>query len=81
MDSYLGIPIAMLMLGAGVLILILALLWIALPFALFGTKPLLRQILAEAKRTNELLESRLLVLRSPTPVEETKLPPIFARRD
>ncbi len=81
MDSYLGIPIAMLMLGAGILILILALLWIALPFALFGTKPLLRQILAEAKRTNDLLESRLLVLRSPTPAEEAKLPPIFARRD
>ena len=29
--------------------------WIVLPFAVLGTKPLLRELLAEMKRTNELL--------------------------
>ena len=36
-------------------LVVLAICWIILPFALIGTKPILRQILAEAKRTNELL--------------------------
>lgn len=35
--------------------LIMTVVWIVLPFAIFGTKPLLRQILAEQRRTNELL--------------------------
>jgi hypothetical protein len=39
--------------------IILAAAWIILPLALIGTKPLLRQLLAETKRTNELLERRL----------------------
>jgi hypothetical protein len=34
----------------------LAVLWIALPFALFGIKPLLRELVAEARKTNALLE-------------------------
>jgi hypothetical protein len=37
---------------------VLAIAWIVLPFALIGTKPLLRQLIAEAKRTNALLEQR-----------------------
>jgi hypothetical protein len=36
--------------------IVLAIAWIILPFALIGTKPLLRELLAEAKRTNALLE-------------------------
>lgn len=45
--------------GAGavmwLLVLFIAILWILMPFAIFGTKPLLRQLLAEQKRTNKLL--------------------------
>lgn len=51
------------MLGAGgvlialvVVVLLLVLVWILLPFALFGVKPLLRRLLAEQQRTNELLQ-------------------------
>jgi hypothetical protein len=29
--------------------------WIVLPFAIIGTKPLLRDLLAEVRKTNELL--------------------------
>lgn len=47
----------------GIVILIC---WIILPFALIGTKPLLRQLIAEMKRNNELLEQRLPALRVPT---------------
>lgn len=35
---------------------VLAICWIILPFALIGTKPILRALLQESKRTNELLE-------------------------
>lgn len=42
-----------------VLLLVLAICWIVLPFALIGTKPLLRQRIAETRRTNEILEGRL----------------------
>jgi hypothetical protein len=37
---------------------ILAVAWILLPFALFGTKALLKQLIAETQRTNTLLEVR-----------------------
>jgi len=37
---------------------ILAIAWIVLPLALIGTKPLLRQLIAEVQRTNSLLEQR-----------------------
>ena len=38
--------------------IVLAIAWIILPFALIGTKPLLRELIAETKRTNALLEHR-----------------------
>jgi hypothetical protein len=37
---------------------VLAIAWIILPFALFGTKSLLRALIAEVRRTNALLEQR-----------------------
>jgi uncharacterized protein YoxC len=43
---------------AFVLGLILAVAWIVLPLALIGTKPRLRQLIAEVQRTNALLEQR-----------------------
>jgi hypothetical protein len=38
---------------------VLIVCWIILPFAIIGTKPLLRQLIAEQKRTNDLLAQRL----------------------
>lgn len=37
---------------------VVAVLWILMPFAVFGTKDLLRQLLREQKRTNELLQAQ-----------------------
>jgi hypothetical protein len=45
-------------LAAFVLGIILVICWIILPIAIIGTKPLLRDILAEQRRTNALLEAR-----------------------
>lgn len=42
-----------------ILLAILVVCWIVLPIAVIGTKPILRQILAEQQRTNALLERRL----------------------
>ena len=36
-------------------LLLVGILWILVPFAVFGIKPLLRQLIAEQKRTNEAL--------------------------
>ena len=44
---------------------VLLVCWIILPFALIGTKPLLRQLVAELRRNNELLDQRLPALRPP----------------
>ena len=38
-----------------VLGLVTAVLWICMPFAIFGTKTLLRELLAEQRKTNQLL--------------------------
>lgn len=37
--------------------IVLAICWIILPFALIGTKPLLRQLVAEQRETNRLLRA------------------------
>lgn len=45
---------------AGILMLfgiVLAIVWVVLPFAVIGMKPLLRELIAETKRTNSLLEA------------------------
>jgi predicted PurR-regulated permease PerM len=36
--------------------LVVLVLWIALPFAVFGIKPLMRRILTEQQVTNQLLQ-------------------------
>ena len=48
-------------------VVILAICWIILPFALIGTKQLLRELIRETRRTNELLDQRLPPLRAPPP--------------
>ena len=41
------------------LFFILVLIWIALPFSVFGIKDLLREIIEEQKKNNELLKDLL----------------------
>lgn len=40
-------------------VLLLTLIWIFVPFAIFGIKTLLRELLAEQRKTNELLAQRV----------------------
>lgn len=40
----------------GLFVLLLAVLWFCLPFAVFGIKPLLREVLAQQRITNEYLQ-------------------------
>lgn len=40
-------------------LLVLVVVWIVLPFAVFGLKPLLRELIREQRRTNELLEKAI----------------------
>ena len=53
-------------------LLVLAICWVILPFALIGTKPLLRELIAEMKRNNELLDQRLPALRPPSAKQEAQ---------
>jgi hypothetical protein len=46
-------------------LIVLVVCWIILPFAILGTKPLLRDLLREQKRSNELLHQ--LLDRQPKP--------------
>lgn len=54
------------------LFFILVLIWIVLPFAVFGIKDLLREIIVEQKKTNELLKDTLKTgeCLKPTPADE-----------
>lgn len=49
--------------GIGVIfwlfLFVLAICWVILPFALIGTKPLLRELIARQKETNDLLRRQL----------------------
>ncbi len=38
--------------------MVVAVAWIILPFAMFGIKPLLRELIAQTKETNVLLKER-----------------------
>jgi hypothetical protein len=53
----------------GLLALIIALLWIFVPFAIFGVKSLLRDILIELRRANELTEAQMMADRDPYALE------------
>jgi len=60
------------MLGVGaalwILALFIAILWILMPFAIFGTKPLLKTLITEQKKTNKLLEAAAERDKLPTDV-------------
>lgn len=50
-----------------IFLIVLAVLWFLLPFAVFGVKDLLQQMLYETKKTNELLAQlqKIAPLESP----------------
>ena len=50
-------------------LLVLAVLWFFLPFAIFGTKDKLNELIREAKKTNEELEKLRAELSNPTRIE------------
>ena len=53
---------------AGMIFVVIAgICWIILPFAILGTKPLLRTLIAEQQRTKALLEQRLQVVVARAP--------------
>lgn len=45
-----------LVVGFWIAVAFVAVLWIILPFAVFGLKPLVRELILQQKRTNVLLE-------------------------
>lgn len=50
-----GATVIMVMTLFGILV---AILWVLMPFAIFGTKDLLRTLIKEQKKTNELLQAQ-----------------------
>lgn len=46
----------LLMVAASIFAVVLLICWIVLPFAIIGTKPLLRELIAEIRKTNALLQ-------------------------
>ena len=63
--------------------LILSILWILVPFAVFGIKPLLRQLIAEQRRTNDLLTTPPVAAVPAATTVRTDVPgdPVYVRRD
>jgi hypothetical protein len=57
MDTAAAAGMGGMMLVLMVLAVVLVIAWILLPFAMFGMKPLLRDLIRETKRTNDLLEA------------------------
>lgn len=53
--EWVGTSLAGVVILAIVFLVVLAILWIALPFAVFGTKDHLKQICTELKSANEIL--------------------------
>lgn len=52
-----GAFLAQAILILGILLVVLVICWIILPFAIIGTKPLLRQLIEQQTRTNRILEA------------------------
>ena len=70
MDSLLGGASAFVVLGVFFFLVVLTILWVLVPFAIFGTKALLRQILAELRRANDLAARQTTPLTQPYEVRE-----------
>ena len=52
------------MLLLGLLVVLIGILWILMPFAIFGTKDLLRELIREQKKTNEILIAEVKRVRA-----------------
>lgn len=52
-------------LGLALLAVVVLVLWVLLPFAVFGVKPLLREMLHEQRVHNQLLRERNELERAP----------------
>jgi hypothetical protein len=52
----LGVWMALVAIALGI---VLTIAWIVLPFAIIGTKPLLKELLAEMRKTNAMLSDVL----------------------
>ena len=63
MESIAGVMVAL-----WILAIIIAILWILMPFAIFGTKPLLKTLIAEQRKMNKLLEAAADRAKAPTDV-------------
>jgi hypothetical protein len=64
-----------------IFLVIVGICWIILPFAILGTKPLLRTLIAEQQRTNALLEQRAqVVVTRPPEVVVTRPPEVVVTR-
>ena len=60
--------------------LILTVLWILVPFAVFGIKSLLRQLIAEQRRTNDLLTTPPVAPAATTVRTDVPGEPVYVRR-
>jgi cell division protein FtsL len=59
-DSFFGAGGGLVLVLFSIALIVLAILWIFLPFAVFGVKSRLDKLLFETQRTNALLESLIL---------------------
>ena len=72
-DPMLGLGVGVLVyIIAFVLALVLTIVWIILPFAIFGTKPLLRELIVEVRQLRILLARR---------ISDDQIPGLTASRD
>src|SRR5690606_21408445 len=69
-----------LMIAAAIFALILTVLWILVPFAVFGIKSLLRQLIAEQRRTNDLLATPPVAPAATTVRTDVPGEPVYVRR-
>ena len=77
MDSDVAAGLAGLSVFAFLFTMLLAILWILVPFAIFGIKPLLKQLIAEQRATNKLLQLQTAQVQAPKhpPTQSAPLPP------
>lgn len=48
----------LMMLASFLIFILIAVLWVLMPFAIFGTKDIVRALLAEQRKTNKLLQDQ-----------------------
>ena len=70
LDDYTTSMIAVIGFFFSVILIILILLWVILPFSIFGMKGLVREVIEEQQKTNKLLKT-LLQKYATNPMKET----------